>query len=186
MIIEGGRGGLPQPPHTATGPDGVSKTLAVVRKRGHPVSLDAGPLPNSAFGPLRFCEQCGATVLRTCRSCHTPLLGVEPAEPDGVKTWTPPDFCWSCGHPFPWVDRAGRIRHLENLLDREELDEGTELAVREQLKALDDPDADDRAVVKRLTRLRNLAPTFWDQSGVREVLMTLATAEAKRQLGLPL
>jgi hypothetical protein len=170
------------------GPHGTV-TLAAVCKRGHVIDLAAGPLPDPDEDP-RFCEECGAPVLRVCRSCEAPLLGVPPF-PDAsgnldAGSWRRPDFCRECGHPFPWIDRAGRIRHLENLLDREELDEATELAVREQLEALADPDADDRTTVKRMARLRELAPGFWERSGVREVLVTLATTEAKRQLGLPL
>jgi len=82
-----------------------------------------------------YCTECGAAVLTKCEVCGSEI----PGEAIGVTTlgWNAPQFCLECGAPFPWLDRAGRIYLLENLLDiEEELDEATRLEVREELDAL--------------------------------------------------
>jgi len=86
--------------------------------------------------------------------------------------------------PYPWVDRAGRILDLENLLDREDLEPATELAVREQLEALMDPDIDEKTAEKRWRRVRELAPGLWENSGAQSVATSLMTEALKRALGL--
>jgi hypothetical protein len=162
-------------------------TLAAVCKRGHVINLDAGRVPDPGE-PSGFCETCGARIVRACRSCEAPLLGVSPsADAYGnldTEEWRRPDFCRDCGSPYPWVDRAGRIQHLENLLDNENLDEATDLAVREQLNALADPDVDDKSAQRRWNRVRDLAPGLWEQSGARAVLTSLMTEALKREFGL--
>lgn len=101
-----------------------------------------------------------------------------------TEGWRRPEFCRDCGSPYPWVDRAGRIQHLENLLDDEHLDDATELAVREQLEALTDPDLDDKTAERRWRRVGELAPGMWEKSGARAVATSLMTEALKRALDL--
>lgn len=99
--------------------------------------------------------------------------------------YTAPDFCADCGHPFPWASRQARIYELMNILDEERLDPAAELAVREQLEALVNPDLDDAEQETRWTRVRRLAPTLWEKSGVQAIVTSLVLAEARAKLGLP-
>lgn len=80
------------------------------------------------------------------------------------------------------ADRQARIYELQNRLDREELDEGTRLKVRELLDALADPDLDDDEAVRRWDRVRKLAPGLWGKG--QGIVADLATAYMKRELGL--
>lgn len=82
----------------------------------------------------------------------------------------------------PWATRQERIYDLQNQLDREDLDEGTALAVREQLAALADPDLSESEQVQRWEKIRKLAPQFWDRTA--DVVQGLATAFVKQQLGI--
>jgi hypothetical protein len=99
-----------------------------------------------------------------------------------TETWERPDFCHECGAAFPWADRQARIYELQNKLDREQLDEGTRLKVREQLDALADPDLNEEEAVRRWDRVHELAPGLWERG--QGIITDLATAYMKTKLGL--
>ncbi|MGH2357434.1 MAG: DUF2321 domain-containing protein [Candidatus Limnocylindria bacterium] len=129
---------------------------------------------------------CRGAVFRACPSCSEAIRG---ADLSGMglpmtDTWKRPDFCRRCSAPFPWASRAARIRRLVNLVEAEDLDPATELAVREQLNALADLEVDDKAAERRWRRVRELAPGLWEQSGARSVLITVMSEAAKRAVGL--
>ena len=68
------------------------------------------------------CPTCGANVLTGCPKCRTRIRGYYhvPGVTSFTGDYTPPRFCDSCGAPFPWLDRQGRIFELENMLDDED------------------------------------------------------------------
>jgi hypothetical protein len=154
---------------------------AAVCRRGHVQSRD---LTVGEVGER--CSKCGAKVLTGCPKCGKRIRGRY--EVPGVVSlggkYTPPNFCDSCGHPFPWLDRQGRIFELENLLDDEDLDEATELAVREQLRALASPDLDETEERQRWERVKRNAPGLWEKSGARAILESVVSAAVKGSLGL--
>jgi hypothetical protein len=119
---------------------------AAICKRGHTQTQD---LTLGEVGER--CPTCGAKVLTGCPKCRTRIRGYYhvPGVTSFTGDYTPPRFCDSCGAPFPWLDRQGRIFELENMLDDEDLDDASELAVREQLRALADPDLDEGEERKR-------------------------------------
>jgi hypothetical protein len=96
----------------------------------------------------------------------------------------PEPFCCECGAPHRWATRQQRIQHLENLLEFEELDEATQLAVIEQIAVLTKPvdEVEDTAQVTAAERIRKMAPSFWKSA--TPVLQTVLSEAAKRTLGL--
>jgi hypothetical protein len=171
-------------------------TIAALCKRGHLMRLNAEVPPE--LDP-EFCPTCGGLVIWKCTSCDAEILGVEHSTaadiPGAASTteafedldtagWERPAFCYVCGSPFPWIDRQGRIHHLENLLEREIEDEGTALALREQLEALADPNLDDKTAERHWRRIRELAPEVWENTGARAVATSLMTAYLKHVLKL--
>jgi hypothetical protein len=137
--------------------------------RGHLL----GRTPEDAPG---YCGECGAPALSGCVSCGAPVP-VRADDPD-----KPVGFCRSCGAAFPWVDRQGRIYRLENMLAEEGLDEATELAVREQLDALANPDLSDEEQRRRWERVKDAAPGLWRRGA--NVIEGLAAAAIRQELGL--
>lgn len=130
------------------------------------------------------CTTCGGRILTACPECGYRLRG--DYEVEGVMFIgepSRPSFCDKCGAAFPWVDRQGRIYELQNRLDDEGLDPATELLVREQLEALMDPDMDEDEAARVWKRVIGLAPGFWEKSGVRKIIESLATAYVLKQLG---
>ncbi len=144
-----------------------SEDQPVFCRRGHFIGVG----PDAPW----FCDDCGAASVTACTSCEA-LLTVRGEPP------RPPAFCGSCGAPFPWVDRQGRLYQLQNLLDRENLDSAAAIAVREELEALAAPGLSEDEQRERWERIRNLAPGLW-KSG-RTILEGVVGAAIKAQLGL--
>jgi hypothetical protein len=151
---------------------------AAVCRRGHVFTAHI----ERAAEVANRCVTCGAPILTECPACKERIRGL-PSNVSGV--YRPPSFCDRCGGAFPWATRQARIYELMNMLDEEELDAATELAVREQLDALAAADADDAEQEPRWERVRRLAPTFWAKSGAQQIITTLVLAEARARLGLP-
>lgn len=132
------------------------------------------------------CGRCGAEILTACPSCNSPLRGSYVGV--AVVGGAPDNFCWSCGDPYPWATRQAIVYHIENLLAGDKtLAEGDRRALREQLASLNQTPSAGKGVeheqVAALKALRTLAPTIWNAAA--PLVTALATAEMKRQLGLP-
>lgn len=101
--------------------------------------------------------------------------------------WKPDEFCWQCGLPYPWASREAIANHIENLLDEQPgLAEGDRRDLLERLAALREaPTGADveRRQVGALSALKRLAPKAWELA--QPLISTIATAEIKRQMGLP-
>lgn len=154
---------------------------AAICRRGHVQTED---LTHGEVGDR--CPTCGAKVLTSCPACSTRIRGYYHV-PGVIALGTEykaPRFCDACGKPFPWLDRQGRIFELENMLDDEDLDAAAELAVREQLTALANPDLDENDERRRWERVRRLAPGLWEKSGARAIIETVVSAGVRAQLGI--
>lgn len=155
---------------------------AAICRRGHVITTNA----RTARATPR-CATCGADVLTACPRCDNMIRGgyIVPGFIGFAEEYERPDFCADCGNPFPWASRQARVWELMNLLDAEQLDPAAELAVREQLEALVNIEVDDPEQEGRWERVRRLAPTLWEKSGVQQIVTTLVLAEARTRLGLP-
>jgi hypothetical protein len=71
------------------------------------------------------------------------------------------------------------------MLDAEVLDPADELAAREQLKALSDPNLDPAEEQPRWERFKELAPGLWDKTGARQIFESVMSAAIRAGLGLP-
>jgi hypothetical protein len=132
-------------------------------------------------GVPKFCRYCGAPVTTTCESCGATL-------PGGYRHVVgPPDdpdpFCFSCGAPHGWATREQRVRHLQNLLEFEELDEATQLTIIEDIAVLaaSVKGVPDESRVSAAERIRTLAPRLWDAA--LPVVQSVATAAVKAHFG---
>ncbi len=107
---------------------------ATVCRRGHVEDsfLDKRPVRRGN------CPTCGARILDACLVCGRRVRGE--LDVPGVVSfgsgYRPPSFCDACGAAAPWATRNDRLYELENVLDRLEVDEVDELAVRELFDAL--------------------------------------------------
>jgi hypothetical protein len=130
-----------------------------------------------------YCRRCGAPVRVACRNCKAIIPGPRKGAP--VGTYKAPTFCQACSAPFPWLDRQGLVHLLGNRLLTEDLDPADRLAISEQLQALADPELDEKEQLRRWRRIADAIPEFWTESGIREVVVQLASRWVRSMLGMP-
>jgi len=90
-----------------------------------------------------FCDSCGEQTIMGCLECGKEIRGYY--EVEGVVSflgYTPPDYCYNCGKPFPWLDKkmkaAVEMAELEEVLTAEEI---TQLKVYTKDITTDTPNA---------------------------------------------
>lgn len=68
---------------------------------GHQITDFARTQPESR---RNFCDRCGARTITTCANCGTEIEGYPHIEGVfGSSGSDPPDYCPTCGVPFPWA-----------------------------------------------------------------------------------
>jgi hypothetical protein len=101
--------------------------------------------------------------------------------------FSPDEFCWHCGSPYPWASQESIALHIENLLDEQpDLSEGDRRVLEAQLTELrTQPTSKDleQRQIRALKKLQELAPKAWQLA--LPLIQSIATAEIKKQLGLP-
>ena len=152
--------------------------IAAICKRGHVYSKDISGKPLA-----ERCEECGSQIITKCPSCETDIRGKEEIENVFVATkYKSPDFCFSCGGPFPWVSRQGRIYELQNILDIQGLDEATRLKVSEQLEKLLDPKIEEEEETIIWKFIKNKAPGLIEVA--RPIIESIVTKAILKSVGL--
>ena len=75
-----------------------------------------------------YCDICGEKTITQCYECKTDIRGdyiADFAIIGGEHNYTPPNFCYNCGKPFPWLERkmkaAVEMVELEEILNAEEI-----------------------------------------------------------------
>lgn len=96
--------------------------FAQVCLNGHPTTSDIQLSPERLS---EFCPDCGEPTTTKCESCDASIRGYYYI--GGILTtraYIPPNYCFSCGTPFPWARRQldaanALIEELEGLSDAE-------------------------------------------------------------------
>lgn len=72
---------------------------------GHAITGYASSSPERSQA---HCSQCGAPTIVACPNCSAPLHGeyMVPGVFIAGLAWTPDDYCYSCGQPYPWQAAA--------------------------------------------------------------------------------
>lgn len=83
---------------------------------------------NSNFS-AEYCEECGEHTITKCQNCGENIRGKYeiPQVIDFTNEYHKPSFCFNCGNPFPWIERAKiaaneLIQYTENLSTEEKAD----------------------------------------------------------------
>jgi hypothetical protein len=132
----------------------------------------------------QFCEKCGSPTITSCQKCDWPIRGISPtAWMADMGPYRPPSFCGECGTPFPWTKTA--LDAAKSLTDEQDSLTAEEKA---ELKTSIENMTSDTAVTpvaagKFKTLLKKMAPQAGEM--LKSVVLTIATGEAKRWLGLP-
>lgn len=127
-----------------------------------------------------YCSECGKETIRACPSCGAPIHG----SPGGsvVVGYDLPKYCHGCGAPYPWTAAALAAGH-----ELAEILEGLAPAERQTLVAsFDDLTRDTPRTAVAVLRTKALLGRLTREgaTALRQILMTVATDEVKRQMGL--
>jgi hypothetical protein len=158
---------------------------AAICRRGH---VETATLERQKT-VARKCVKCGSLVIASCPRCGAEIRGAPWPRKDLKQTkagYQAPSFCSECGGLFPWASREAIIYHLEDELESEpDLDESERGKLSKQLQSLleDGDGKNEKVQTAALRALRAAAPKAW--SIAAPALMGIATAELRRELGLP-
>lgn len=74
-----------------------------------------------------YCDKCGEMTVINCQNCGTEIRGYYESNVVIIafgEEHTPPNYCYNCGKPYPWLDRkmkaAVEMAQLEEVLTEEE------------------------------------------------------------------
>lgn len=130
-----------------------------------------------------YCPDCGEKGISNCQKCNASIQGALHAS--GVMDFSKkevPKFCMECGKPFPWTEE--RIKAAIELINEDD-----ELS-KEDMSKFEDNIADivsdgprTQLAATRLNKIiKNATSTVG--SGVRDILVDIASETAKKLLGL--
>jgi hypothetical protein len=155
--------------------------VAQICENGHVITVYFGSSPQHG---KKFCDQCGGPTLSQCPQCKANIQGEYESEDVIFVTsdYNAPRFCYNCGEAYPWTQRA-----MESLNDLADLAEKLSEKERERLRsAFDDIVRDTARTQGAVATFKLLAPKLGQEilTGMRSILVTIATESAKKGLGL--
>ncbi|PGF06488.1 hypothetical protein COM59_24210 [Bacillus pseudomycoides] len=129
-----------------------------------------------------FCDKCGEETIMFCQGCNANIRGEyhEPNAGDMSAKYTLPDYCYSCGKPYPWTESA-----LEAAKELAKEVEGLTPDEQEILsQSIDDIVKNGPKTAVATTRFKKLATKF--SSGIgnafREILVDVVSESVKKTL----
>lgn len=167
---------FPSPVRAAIRVERESPERAQICENGHVITTRSIGHPDRRQA---FCDRCGAATLDACPACAKPIRG---KSSQYYQEWRQPSYCPECGSAYPWTEQrltAGRaiIDSAANLTEEErgELKGGLQDVVRDSPRT-------QVAVLTIRAFLGKVAPEV--ASGLKQILVEVASEAAKKQLGL--
>jgi hypothetical protein len=155
--------------------------IAQLCLKGH---LIVGSVKRHPDFSAQFCEKCGSPTIISCQKCDWPIRGISPtAWMADMGPYRPPSFCGECGTPFPWTKTAlDAAKSLTDEQDSLTADEKAELKT-----SIENMTSDSAVTPVAAGKFKTLVKKMAPQAGemLKSVVLTIATGEAKRWLGLP-
>jgi hypothetical protein len=160
-------------------PDTVPDDVAQVCRNGH---LVLGSIRRFPRFQKAFCEDCGAATIDKCQSCGRLLQGLSNTSwMAGSGPYRPPRYCGDCGKPFPWTETG--ISAADEFADELDLS----VAEKSTLKAdIRDLTSDTLRTPLAVSRFKKFMARITPEAGkaLLQIVVSVATEEAKRQLGM--
>lgn len=157
-------------------PEGYN--VACICLNGHVISQFAATQPEHS---TKFCSTCGDVTIKACRHCATSIRG-HYSVPGvvGFYDYHRPSFCFNCGQPYPWTERA--IVAATELISEESNLAGDDSAkLAETVKSLTIDSAQTPVAASRLKKtLSTLGKATAE--GVKSILVNVITESAKRSI----
>lgn len=152
---------------------------ALICHNGH---LILGSIQRSPESIQPFCEKCGKPTTDRCQSCGWPIGGFGEHYWMAGTPYLPPNYCGECGAPFPWTEGAlAAAKAYTDDLDQLSVEEKSLLK-----GTFPDLASDTARTPIAVNRFRKFVEKVGPAAGkgLLQIIVSVATEEAKRQLGL--
>jgi hypothetical protein len=152
-------------------PDGIHCD-AQICLQGHVLHCDG-----MSFDSKTHCTKCGAPCIDECPGCGEPIRGVQMNRP--TAGYSRPQFCHSCGRPYPWMeDRLRTARELLEHDDKLSIDDRNNLWDDLQY-VMSDPKADLVPAKKKLIEIRLGKATEYVREAILDLIAKIAAEVLK-------
>ncbi len=157
--------------------------VAQVCLNGHMVndSFDKYPEQNQ-----KFCSKCGLETITTCPNCRSNIRGdyEVPSVCCFGHVKTPDAYCYNCGKPYPWTEKA--LNSAKALIEEDELlnpDEKEQLSATLSELIVKSPTPSTQLAVSRFKRfiLKASKPTG---EAVKSIIADIASEAIIKCLGM--
>lgn len=131
----------------------------------------------------KFCAECGEATFTTCGHCKDQIRGhYHVPGVIGFWDWSPPNYCHSCGKPYPWTEqRLASAREMADEID--ELSPKDRAVLKQSIIDLGKDSPRTQLAASRYAKLRKkMGATA--SSTLDQVVGVLATAAVKGTLGI--
>jgi hypothetical protein len=120
--------------------------------------------------------------MTACDNCGAPIRGYYWGDEPSTKDVDPPNFCLSCGVPYPWTE-SGLEAARELAREADGLDEDERALLERSLDDIVSEGPKTGVAVERTKRLLAKAGKGTAQA-IRDILVDIASQAAKKSLGL--
>lgn len=132
----------------------------------------------------KFCSTCGSDVISACPQCNNSIRGLMKLNYAyvGVRDYPRPDYCHTCGKPYPWTELA--IKNASLLIQEEfDLPEQLKFSVIESLPDIITETPGTNVAVVRVKKFLMSAGSF-TADGLRQFVIDFGCELAKKSIGL--
>jgi len=129
----------------------------------------------------KFCSECGEATTTTCE-CGAEIRGkyIVPGVFGGHSEYVPPNYCFSCGKSFPWIEQnLAAARDLTDELD--ELSHDDKEKLKNLLVDLTKDTPRTEVAKKRFTKIMSKVGAD-SYEALKSILVKVATEAAKSAL----
>lgn len=131
-----------------------------------------------------YCSKCGAKIISSCPHCSQPIRGLFVSDIPifGNRPYTRPDYCYSCGKPYPWTELA--IQNTALLIQEEE--ELSEQLKKSLVESLPDIIVETPATGLATVRIKKCLASAgkFTADALRQFVIDFGCEFAKKSLGL--
>lgn len=128
------------------------------------------------------CSTCGKTTISKCKDCSTNIRGEY--EVPGIigfgRGYSPPNYCYSCGKPFPWTERILNSA-VELISLDDELSDGTKEIIKLALPDLIIETPETPVATAKYKKFISNAATYV-QDGLKNLLVDVVSETVKKSI----
>lgn len=146
------------------------------------ICLNGHVISSSVANYTNHCSTCGETTISKCKNCSTNIRGEYEVPRVAVLGgfYSPPNYCYSCGKPFPWTELI-----LHNAVELISLDDELPDDIKEIIKlALPDLIVETPSTPVATAKYKKFMPDAakYVQDGLKNILVDVVSETVKKSI----